>query len=127
MKLLLDTHAFLFAIGDPEKLSPAGRAALEDPSVPRLVSVASLWEIAIKIQIGKLNLPAEVEFYQEHIDRLKATLLGVEPRHIFELFRLPVLHKDPFDRLLVAQARVDSFQIVTRDAAIAQYSVPVLW
>ncbi len=127
MRLLLDTHAFLFAIGAPEQLSQPVRDLLLEQTVPRFVSVVSFWEIATKIQIGKLDLPADATFYQQHVHRLCATVLPVESRHAFELFRLPLLHKDPFDRLLVAQARVDSLTLVTRDEFIPKYGVPVLW
>lgn len=127
MKLLLDTHAFLFAIGAPEQLSQSVRDLLLDQTVPRLVSVVSFWEIATKIQIGKLDLPVEARFYQQHLHRLCATVLPVESRHAFELFRLPLLHKDPFDRLLVAQARVDALTLVTRDEFISKYEISVLW
>ncbi|MBL8209571.1 MAG: type II toxin-antitoxin system VapC family toxin [Bryobacterales bacterium] len=127
MTLLLDTHAFLFAISAPERLSPAVRSALEDPSVIRWVSTVSLWEIAVKIQIGKLPLPSEPSFYQEHLRRMHASVLAVEARHTFELMRLPLLHRDPFDRLLIAQARTDGLLFVTRDSALSQYPVSILW
>jgi PIN domain nuclease of toxin-antitoxin system len=127
MKLLLDTHAFLYAIADPERLSPAARKAVADPGLPRWVSAVSLWEIAIKVQLGKLDLPVTQAFYQEHIRRLRANVLAVEARHSFELFRLPLHHKDPFDRLLVAQARTDGMTLVTQDASIARYAVATLW
>ena len=127
MKLLLDTHAFLFAIGAPQQLSPPVRDLLLDVTVPRFVSVVSFWEVATKIQIGKLDLPLDAAFYQQHLRRLCAAVLPVESRHTFELFRLPLLHKDPFDRLLVAQARVDSLTLVTRDEFIPKYEVQVLW
>jgi len=127
MKLLLDTHAFLFAIGAPKRLSKAARKALEEPANPRWISAASLWEIAAKIQTGKLDLPTDIAFYHSRLADLKANVLAVEPRHSFELFRLPLLHKDPFDRLLVAQAKVDELILVTRDQTIPQYDVPTLW
>lgn len=127
MNLLLDTHAFLFAIGEPEQLTPVVQEALEDPGNVRWVSAASLWEIAVKIQIGKLALPAEPGFYQSHMGRLHASVLTVEARHTYELMRLPVLHRDPFDRLLIAQARTDELVLVTRDAALSRYPVSTLW
>lgn len=127
MTLLLDTHAFLFAISAPERLSPAVRSALEDPSITRWVSAVSLWEIAVRIQIGKLALPSEPEFYHEHLRRMHASVLPVEARHTFELMRLPLLHRDPFDRLLIAQARTDGLLFVTRDSALSQYPVSILW
>jgi len=127
VKLLLDTHAFLYAIGEPERLPATVRALLAEPGVERYISVVSLWEIAVKIQIGKLPLPPEPAFYQEHSRALQATFLPVGPRHTFELFQLPMLHRDPFDRLLAAQARVDGLTIVTRDAAVAAYDVVTVW
>jgi len=127
MTLLLDTHTFLFAIADVKKLSAKVRSLLQDPKNERVLSVVSLWEIAVKIQIGKLELPEDPAFYQKHLSLLHASLLTVEPRHIFELMRLPLLHRDPFDRLLLAQAKVDSLTLVTRDNAMSQYDVATLW
>jgi PIN domain nuclease of toxin-antitoxin system len=127
MTLLLDTHTFLWAIGDVEKLSSAVRDRLENPEVKRVVSVVSLWEIAMKKQIGKLDLPDDPHFYEEQLSLLHASLLPVEARHIFELMRLPLLHRDPFDRVLVAQARRDSLLLVTRDSALSGYAVERFW
>ncbi len=127
MTLLLDTHTFLFAIGDVQKLSPKAKRLLQDPQIPRALSVVSLWEIAVKVQIGKLQLPADPGFYQKQIGLLHASLISVEPRHVFELMKLPLLHRDPFDRLLVAQAKSDALTLLTRDDAIGQYDVAQLW
>lgn len=127
MTLLFDTHAFLWAIGQPENLSSVARLALENPENQRVVSVTSLWEIALKVQIGKLDLPVSPSFYREHLHRLHASLLPVEARHTFELMRLPLLHRDPFDRLLVAQARTDQLTLLTCDTLIARYPVSTLW
>ena len=127
MKLLLDTHALLYAISDPDRLSSAAQKAIRDPKITRWVSAVSLWEIAVKIQIGKLDLPVTSAFYLEHIRKLRANMLQVDSRHSFEVFRLPMLHKDPFDRLLIAQARVEEMTLVTRDESIARYPVLTLW
>jgi len=127
MKLLLDTHAFLFAIGAPEELSPKARKALLNPAISRWVSAVTLWEIAVKIQIGKLDLPSTPAFYRQHLQKLGAAVLPVESRHSFELLQLPLHHKDPFDRLLVAQARVEELTLVTRDKTIREYKVSTLW
>jgi PIN domain nuclease of toxin-antitoxin system len=127
MTLLLDTHAFLYAIGDVQRLSSVVRRRLEDPATKRVVSVVSLWEIVVKIQIGKLQLPEDPRFYQEQLALLHADLIPVEARHIFELMRLPLLHRDPFDRLLIAQARRDSLTLVTSDSAMGDYAVERLW
>ena len=127
MKVLLDTHTFLFAITEPERMSPAVREALLNEDVPRWVSVISLWEIMLKIQIGKLDLPPEPAYYYEHLREIGATVLPVDARHSFELIHLPLLHKDPFDRLLIAQARVEDMTLLTRDKSIRRYSVATLW
>ena len=127
MKILLDTHAFLYAINEPERLSTTVLDLLKDLKVPRWVSVVSLWEIAVKIQIGKLDLPRNAGFYQKHIRALRALVLPVDVRHSMGLMELPLHHKDPFDRLLIAQAREEGMTLVTRDAAIQEYQVPTIW
>ena len=127
MKLLLDTHAFLFAISDWDRLGPQAQRLLREPDVERWVSAVTLWEIAIKVQIGGLPLPKDRAFYVTHLDRLTAQLLAVEPEHSFALFNLPLHHGDPFDRMLIAQARVEGLTIATRDRAFSRYDVPVVW
>ncbi len=127
MKLLLDTHAFLFAISNPDSLSPSVSTLLVSLQSQRWLSAVSLWEIAVKIQIGKLDLPTDPAFFQHHLRKLKCDLLPVEASHSFELLRLPLLHKDPFDRLLIAQARVEQMTLITRDEQIRTYPVPTLW
>ena len=127
MRFLLDTHTFLFAIVESERLSPAVREVFRNQELPRCVSAISLWEIIIKIQIGKRDLPPEPTFYEHHLRKLKATVLPVDARHSFELIHLPLLHKDPFDRLLIAQARVADMTLLTRDKSIRRYSVTTLW
>lgn len=126
-RLLLDTHTFLYALGDPSKLSRKVQRLLADPSVERWVSAVSLWEIAIKVQIRKLDLPLDPNFYTIHLRSLKAAVLPVNLSHSLAMFSLPLHHRDPFDRLLIAQARSESLTLATRDAAIAQYDVPILW
>ena len=127
MKLLLDTHTFLWAINQPERLSPKVQTLLRDPAIPRWLSAVALWEIAVKIQIGKLALPAQPGYYLGHLLALKAQVLAIGARHTLGVLALPLLHKDPFDRLLVAQAREEGLTLVTADQFIHQYDVPVLW
>ena len=127
MRLLLDTHTFLYAILEPRKLTPRMRKLLTDPGIPRWVSVVSLWEIAVKVHIGKLSMPTEKEFYERHLRQLRAQALPVEMRHSLAMFELPLHHKDPFDRLLIAQARAEDLTLATRDAAFAAYAVPTIW
>jgi len=117
----------LFAIAQPESLSPKGRALLRDPAVERWLSTVSLWEIAVKVQIGKLDMPLDREFYTHHLDQLRMRVLGVELRHSLAMFELPLHHRDPFDRLLIAQAREDGFTLLTHDDAIGVYDVACIW
>ena len=119
MRILLDTHAFLwFVLGDSQ-LSRGALAFISDPGNEKLVSPASCWEIAIKISIGKyaLNEPFEA-FLQRGIEGNGFTVLPIEPRHVAALTSLPFHHRDPFDRLLVAQAMVEQLPLVSGDAAL---------
>lgn len=127
LKLLLDTHTFLFAINPVERLSARVRDLLEDPETERTLSTVSLAEIAIKTRIGKLDLPANREFYLEHMAALEAKILNIEFDHTMALMHLPLLHRDPFDRLLVAQAKAEGLTLVTRDSRLAGYGIDTLW
>ncbi len=128
MRVLLDTHAFLWAITGDSRLSPlAQRLFLDNPNV-LLLSAASLWEIAIKVRIGKLPLPQPASRYLgEQFSRNAIEVLPVEAAHALRLFELPDLHRDPFDRLLVAQCQVEGLPLVTGDAQLRQCAVDVLW
>ncbi len=106
MRLLLDTHALLFALSQTELLSPKGRRLLENAEIERWVSVVSLWEIAIKVQIGKLSLPLDTAYYYRNLEALGVRTLAVTVEHSLGLLRLPLHHRDPFDRLVIAQAQV---------------------
>jgi PIN domain nuclease of toxin-antitoxin system len=127
MKLLLDTHAFLFAIADPQQLTARVRAWLTDPTIERWVSVVSIWEIAVKVQIGKLSLPLDRKYYSAHLRALKARPLAVQLDHSLAMLKLPLHHRDPFDRLLIAQAMEEGLTLVTRDNAFSEYSVETVW
>jgi PIN domain nuclease of toxin-antitoxin system len=127
MRLLLDTHAFLFAISSPELLTAKGRRLLTTPDVERWVSPVSLWEIAIKVHIGKLAMPLEGSFYAQHLRALSAQTLAVDLRHSLAHLGLPLHHKDPFDRLLIAQAREEGLTLMTRDEAFKAYEVATVW
>jgi PIN domain nuclease of toxin-antitoxin system len=122
--LLLDTHALLWSVGDTGRLSPAVRDVLSAGVVPAYVSAASIWEIAIKRASGKLRAP---ENLLETITAARFGELGVSFKHASLAGALPPHHGDPFDRMLVAQAQSENFTLVTNDARIAAYDVPVLW
>ncbi|TEU17265.1 MAG: type II toxin-antitoxin system VapC family toxin [Anaerolineales bacterium] len=128
MRLLLDTHSFLWFISGSTSLSPTARALIEDASNQPLLSVASLWEMAIKLSLGKLSLaqPFEVLIPQQmRLNGIK--LLGIEIEHTAAVSKLPFHHRDPFDRLLIAQAIVEQMPIVSADTAFDTYPVKRLW
>jgi PIN domain nuclease of toxin-antitoxin system len=122
--LLIDTHVLMWLGDRPDRLSPAARESLGDPDNVVFVSLASIWEIAIKQAKGKLTLDAKAV-----LDTLpKAfTLLPIMAEHILATRALPHHHGDPFDRLLIAQAKIEGLTIVTHDDAFRPYGVPILW
>lgn len=126
MQLLLDTHVFLWLLAEPDRL---GRhiGSLEDPNNELLLSAASSWEIAIKIQLGRLDLPDDPKRYvPDRMRAIGAEPLPIEHNHALAVSELPPLHRDPFDRMLVAQARDLRLTIVTADVQIARYEVETL-
>ncbi len=128
MKLLLDTHVLLWSIDSPNLLSERARSAILDEKNELFASVASIWEITIKVQAGKLGLQMTLRQLRGQL-----ALIGVSsylPIGLFdvqELEELPRIHKDPFDRLFVAQAKAGGMTVVTKDPLIHQYAVPVIW
>ncbi len=128
MKLLLDTHAFLWWTGEPERLSASAREACQDPGNDLVLSAISLLEIQLKLDAGKLDLGLPLEdAIRLHQDADRLTVLPVRAAHVYALRDLPRLHRDPFDRLLVAQAIVEDAVLVSGDEKVAQYAVKVLW
>ncbi|MEQ9552713.1 MAG: type II toxin-antitoxin system VapC family toxin [Coleofasciculus sp. G3-WIS-01] len=128
MKLLLDTHTFIWWDSQPNKLSQKALSLCQEPENMLLLSVASIWEIQIKLQLGKLklNLPlAELIESQQKTNNLE--ILPITLRHVLVLESLPNPHKDPFDRLLIAQARVEDAFLVSCDPIFAQYPVKLAW
>ncbi len=128
MKLLLDTHAFIWWDSEPARLSPQILALCRDRANTVLLSVASVWEMQIKLQLGKvkLNLPlAEVIENQQRINNIK--VLPITLVHVLALQDLSAHHKDPFDRLLIAQANVEEAVLVSGDPILAKYPVELLW
>ena len=122
MRYLLDTHALLWVRSVPNRLSPAARAVLESGDNLIHISMASLWECAIKSSIGKLVVPDD--FYRIVTDDYE--VLHIELAHVEAYAKLPMHHRDPFDRLLVVQAQLAGLVLMTRDRNIAKYDVPVL-
>ncbi len=127
MRLLLDTHAFLWSITS-SRLSPAADAAFLDTGNQLFLSVASYWEMCIKLSLGKLALP---DNWQQVAERAMAVneirWLPIEPRHCRAVIALPHHHHDPFDRLLVAQAQTEKLTLLSADPNFGGYDVPVVW
>lgn len=128
MKLLLDTHAFIWWDGAPSELGPQARAACFDPVNELLLSVASVWEMQIKVMLGKLTLRKPLrQLISDQVQQNGLGVVAVSLEHVLRLDSLPSHHKDPFDRLLVAQALAEGWALVSHDPAIAQYPVTVIW
>lgn len=123
-RVLLDTHALLWWRADDPSLSEPARATIADPATEALVSVASIWEIAIKRSIGKLRAPATLT---DSIVEQGFGWLGIAPEHASAVADLPRHHSDPFDRLLVAQAIAEGIPVITGDPSIRRYEVEVIW
>ena len=128
MRVLLDTHAFLWFIDGDARLSRHARALIEDPSNERLLSVGSLWEMAIKAGLGRLDLALPFpDLVERQVERNAMVVLPVLPPHLDAVASLPHHHRDPFDRLIIAQAISEDVPVVSRDGAFAAYPLPVLW
>jgi PIN domain nuclease of toxin-antitoxin system len=124
MKLLLDTHALIWVFEGNRQLSKTARLAVADPANTILVSVVSVWEIAIKTGLERLRVPDDVI---ERIDQAGFSRLPLGFAEIKHLNRLPHHHGDPFDRMLIAQALEHGASLVTRDESIVKYRVPIVW
>jgi PIN domain nuclease of toxin-antitoxin system len=128
MRLLLDTHAFLWFIMGSANLSVNARALIENPANERLLSVASLWEVAIKVSLGKLILSAPFdELIPAQLKLNGIDLLSIKVDHLSTLTTLPFHHRDPFDRLIIAQAMVEKLPVISIDAAFDTYGVTRDW
>jgi PIN domain nuclease of toxin-antitoxin system len=123
VRLLLDSHAFIWACVEPERLSAAEQDAIADPENDVFVSAASAWEIAIKRALGRIAFP--IERFDEFAVGMGLQPLAMTPLHGIAAGGLPRHHDDPFDRMLIAQARVEGLILVTRDRKMPKYDVPV--
>jgi PIN domain nuclease of toxin-antitoxin system len=129
VKALLDTNIFLWCIaGRKSRLSRRAAKIVEDEETELLLSAVSMWEIALKARAGKLEIPEEKSFFQEQMGLLGIQfVLAVEASHVFELFSLPDHHRDPFDRLLIAQCVAERIPLIASNTAIRRYPVEVIW
>lgn len=128
MRLLLDTHACLWFIMGSPNLSARARALIEDEANESFLSVASLWEMAIKMSLGKLSLSAPLDaLIPQQLGLNGIELLGIQVAHAAAVSTPPFHHRDPFDRLLIAQAVVEDMPVISADAAFDMYTVKRLW
>ncbi len=125
MKLLLDTHVLLWAAGQPDRLPPAIREMLEDPRNEPVFSVASLWEIAIKRSLGRSDFQVDARLLRRGLLENGYLELEIKGDHAVAVDGLPPIHKDPFDRILVAQAIAEGILLLTADPQVALYPGPV--
>ncbi len=127
MKVLLDTHCWLWWITEPERLNENAKGLISHPANEIYFSSASAWEIAIKYRLGKLPLPESPDLYVPRMlahDEIQA--LTVELRHALHVAALPLHHRDPFDRMLVAQAQLEKMSLVTADPQFERYEVAII-
>ena len=125
MRVLLDTHAAIWAVAEPDRLSAEERTLLADERTEVAVSVASLWEIAIKYALdqrtGRGIIPFGAATAKTHFGEAGFQLLEIAAEHVIEVERLPLLHGDPFDRLIVAQARIEPLRLISHDSRVRAY------
>ncbi len=126
MKLLLDTHILLWSAGQPDKLSESARALLTSPENSLFFSAASIWEIVIKLGLGREDFKVDPHRLRKMLVVHGYTELPVTAEHALKVDTLPPLHRDPFDRLLIAQARTEGMLFLTNDAAVVKYQESVL-
>lgn len=128
MKLLLDTHVFIWWSLDSVKLTKKIYTLLTDPSNTLVISIASIWEMQVKVQLGKLDLEkkvSELVAHQQQINNLE--ILPIDPAHIYALENLPSEHRDPFDRIIIAQSIVEVIPLLSADKIFDRYPVERIW
>ncbi len=125
MKVLTDTHTLVWALTNPEALGSGAYAALQNASVA--ASVVNLWELVLKSRKPGAMLGDPIPWWEKYVVRSGIPALSIRISHVRALASLPELHKDPFDRMLVAQSLVEGLTLVTKDEALARYGVPVIW
>ena len=127
MDILLDTHAAKWFLDGDKRLSKPAMEAIYDPGNSIYISIVSVWEVAIKLSIGKLQVNGGINQIIEAVDDNGFLLLDISLEHITELVKLPFIHRDPFDRMLIAQAKAEDMAIMTADANITEYDIKHIW
>lgn len=128
MRYLLDTHALIWFRTGSLNLSPVARDLIEDSENELYFSLAGVWELAIKIRLGRVSIEMPLaDYIEQGLAASSIELLGVEPRHVYPIAELPLHHRDPFDRLIASQCLVDGLRLISADEAIDAYGVTRLW
>ena len=128
MKFIMDTHAFLWFIEGDVNLSQSARILIENMKYQKFLSIASLWEMSIKASLKRLELKEDFStIVQQYVYGNGFELLSIKPEHLEQLARLPFYHKDPFDRLIIAQAITDNISIITKDSMFKNYPIRLFW
>jgi len=127
MDIVLDTHVVWWFLNGNEKTPKTVRETILNAENTIYVSIATIWEVAIKMSIGKMNFDGGIDGFIEAIEGNDFTLLGIDPQHIKAVTDLPFIHRDPFDRMLVAQAMVEDMPIMTSDANVLKYDIRSIW
>jgi len=128
MRVLLDTHAFLWFVRQDPRLSANAHALIMDPDTDLLLSVASAWEMVIKVALGRLKFTKDVDqFLREHLTTNSITPLSIQLQHATTVGNLPAHHRDPFDRMIIAQAISEQIPVITNDPEFKKYSAQLVW
>ena len=125
MTILLDTHVLLWAAGFPERLPPDARTLIGEPTTELVYSAASLWEVAIKSGLGRADFSVDPRLLRRGLLEHGYTELAVAGAHAVAVDLLPPIHKDPFDRILIAQAQIEGFTLLTADETVGRYPGPI--
>ena len=127
MNLLLDTHALLWFYSGNQQLSTKVKNLIKNTSNTCFISIASLWEITIKYHLGKLELDDSLEDLFKFVTRNEINVLPIEFQHLLKITSLPHIHKDPFDRIIIAQGISENIMIATKDRVFSEYEVNIIW
>lgn len=127
MNYLLDTHTFLWFINGDNELSQSSKVIIEDPDNVKYISIATFWEIAIKININKLKIEMPFRELEWHVSKNDFQLLPITFLHTNQLINLPLFHRDPFDRIIIAQAICDSLTVLGKDINFKHYELQIIW
>jgi PIN domain nuclease of toxin-antitoxin system len=127
MKQILDTHTFLWFIAGSDELSETAKARISAPNVQNFVSIASLWEIAIKVKLGKLKIKGTIQSISDDLIVNNFEILPINFAHIVQTNELEMHHRDPFDRMIIAQANIENMPIISKDTNFKYYDVKVIW